>query len=362
MAKQRQKTCSRLGAIGGQAVLEGIMMRSKDRYTTAVRKLDTGEIVRDSRAVKTAGDRHKWLKWPLVRGVVNFIETMRLSMDTLTFSAEAQGMEEEPQTKFEKWLVRTFGEKLMAVAAGIGTVLGLAVAVVLFMWLPKFLSDLAFPVMTAEQIAADPTAPAALFRFLNALLQGVMRIAIFVGYIASVSFMKDIRRTFEYHGAEHKSIFCYEAGEELTVENIRKKTRFHPRCGTSFFFVMMLLGILLSVFLNFIPLPEEWWTGLVYTVLKVLTLPLVVSVGYEIIRFAGRHDNFFVRLLTAPGLWMQRLTTREPDDRQIEVAIVALKSALPEEFSEEEVFAGIEQPAEKEEASEEPEARDAADA
>ncbi|MBR6530277.1 MAG: DUF1385 domain-containing protein [Clostridia bacterium] len=328
--KEKKQVCSRLGAVGGQAVLEGIMMRSKNRYTTAVRKLDTGEIVRSSSEVKSVSDKHKWMKLPLVRGVVNFIDTMKLSYSTLTFSAEAQGMDEEPETKFEKWLVEKFGEKLMAVVALIGTVLGLGVAVVLFMWLPKFLSDLVFPV--------------AVSRFLNALMQGVLRIFIFVSYIALVSLMKDMRRTFEYHGAEHKSIFCYEAGEPLTVENIRKKSRFHPRCGTSFFFVMMLLGILLSVFLNFIPLPEGGLSNVLYTLMKLLTLPIVVGVGYEIIRFAGRHDNAFVRLLTAPGLWMQRLTTREPDDAQIEVAIVALKSALCEEFGEEQVFEGIAQP------------------
>ncbi|MBQ2252964.1 MAG: DUF1385 domain-containing protein [Clostridia bacterium] len=335
MAKKNQSSvCSRLGAIGGQAVLEGIMMRSKEQYTTAVRVTETGEIVRDTHKVTSVSEKHKWMKWPLVRGIVNFVESMKLSYSTLTFSAEAQGLDAEPETKFEKWLVNTFGEKLMAVVAGIGTVLGLCLAVVLFMWLPKFLSDLAFPVSVS--------------RFLNALLQGIVRIAIFVGYIAAVSLMKDMRRTFEYHGAEHKSIFCYEAGEELTVENIKKKSRFHPRCGTSFFFVMMLLGILLSVFLNFIPLPEAAWSNLVYTLLKLVTLPLVVAVGYEIIRFAGRHDNAFVRVLTAPGLWMQRLTTREPDDSQIEVAIVALKSALPEEFSEEDVFFKIAQPGKQE--------------
>lgn len=336
MAKKEKKVCSRLGSVGGQAVLEGIMMRSPKQYTTAVRVTETGEIVRDTHKTTSLSDKHKWMKWPLVRGLVNFVETMKLSFSTLTFSAEAQGMEEEPQTKFEKWLVNTFGEKLMAVVAGIGTVLGLCLAVVLFMWLPRFLAQLAFPAGVSG-----------LFKFLNALMQGVLRIGIFVGYIALVSLMGDMRRTFEYHGAEHKSIFCYEAGEDLTVENVRKKSRFHPRCGTSFFFVMMLLGILLSVFLNFIPLPDAAWANVVYTVIKVLTLPLVVSLGYEIIRFAGRHDNAFVRMLTAPGLWMQRLTTREPDDRQIEVAIVALKSALPDEFSEEEIFVGIEQPEKK---------------
>lgn len=332
--KQQEKVCSRLGAIGGQAVIEGIMMRSKEQYTTAVRVTDTGEIVRDTHKLASPDGKKTWKKWPLVRGVVNFIDTMKLSYSTLTFSAEAQGMDAEPETRFEKWLVNTFGEKLMAVVSGVGMVLGVLLAVVLFMWLPKFLSDLVFPLSFS--------------RFLNALMQGGLRIFIFISYIALVSLMKDMRRTFEYHGAEHKSIFCYEAGEELTVENIRRQSRFHPRCGTSFFFVMMLLGILLSVFLNFIPLPPVAWANLVYTAMKLVTLPLVVSVGYEIIRFAGRHDNAFVRVLTAPGLWMQRLTTKEPDDSQIEVAIVALKSALPSEFSEEDVFSGISQPVKEE--------------
>ena len=331
--KKDEKNCpsSRLGAVGGQAVLEGLMMRSKKRYTTAVRVVETGKIVRDTHPVTTISDKHKWMKIPLVRGVVNMVETLILSFSTLTFSAEAQGLDEEPQTKFEKWLVRVFGEKLMAVAAGIGTVLGVVLAVVLFMWLPKALADLVFPTEFS--------------RFLNALFQGILRIGIFVGYIALVSLMPDMRRTFEYHGAEHKTIFCYENQLPITVENVKAQSRFHPRCGTSFFFVMMILGILISVFLNFIPLPPEAaWSRLVYTLMKLVTLPVVVGVGYEIIRYSGRHDNALVRALTAPGLWMQRLTTREPDASQIEVAIVALKTALPDDFPEEDVFSGIAQP------------------
>lgn len=331
MANKEQKTCSRLGAIGGQAVLEGIMMRSKTTYTTAVRKLDTREIVRDTHPVTSVSDRHKWMKWPFIRGVVNMVETMILSFSTLTFSAEVQGLDEEPETKFEKWLAKKFGEKLMGVVAGVGTVLGVLLAVVLFMLLPKWVAGLVFDKSELPVF--------------NAILSGVIRIVLFVSYIALVSLMSDMRRTFEYHGAEHKSIFCYESGEELTVENVRKKSRFHPRCGTSFLFVMLLLGMVLSLVINLLPIPGEGLWVFVDTALRLLTLPFVIALGYEIIRFAGRHDNALVRVLTAPGLWMQRLTTREPSDDEIEVAIVALKSALPDVFSEEDVFSGIEQPA-----------------
>lgn len=327
--KPKELNC-RLGRVGGQAVLEGVMMRSGKNYTTAVRVTETGEIVRDRHVATSVSDKYRILKLPLLRGVTNFIETMKLSFSTLTFSAEAQGLEEEPQGKFETWLVKTFGERLMGVVATLGTVLGLCLAVVLFMWLPTVLAGL--------------LVPTAVSRLGNALVQGLMRVIIFVAYISLTGLMPDLRRTYEYHGAEHKSIFCYERGLELTVENVRKQSRFHPRCGTSFLFVMVILGIFITILLNFIPLDflSEGLRGVVYTALKLLTLPFVVGLGYEVIRFAGRHTGLFVRIITAPGLWMQRITTREPDDRQIEVALVALKSALVEEFDESDVFSHVE--------------------
>lgn len=324
----------KLGTVGGQAVLEGVMMRSKTQYTTAVRLYDSQKIVRETHKSTSLRDRYKILNIPIVRGFVNFLEMMKLSFSTITFSAEAQGVEEE--TKFEKWLTKVFGKSLMKIAAGIGVVLGVVLSVGLFIWLPKFLADLMLS-------GADA-------KVAHAAIQGGLRIFIFVSYIFLAGLMPDMRRTFAYHGAEHKSIFCYEKGLELTVENVAAQKRFHPRCGTSFFFVMMILGIFISVFLNFIPLDKAVLgnvaVNVIYTLMKIVTIPIVVGVGFEIILYAGKHDNFIVRVLTAPGLWMQRLTTKEPDGSQMEVAIVALKSALPGEFPEDSVFAGIEQPPE----------------
>lgn len=316
------KNC-RCGKVGGQAVMEGIMMRSPKLHSTAVRLAD-GKITVKTEKNKTIKDKIKFFKIPVIRGVVNFIETLKLSMSILTYSADALGIEEEP-TKFEKWLEKHFGKSLTNIAVAIGGVLGIFLAFVLFFFLPTAISKLVGEIANLG--------------FFKNILEGVIRIAIFVAYVALVGLVPDIKRTYEYHGAEHKSIFCYEAGEELTVENIKKQSRFHPRCGTSFMFVMMILGILVS------SLPFITWDNLILRVVtKLCMLPLIVGVGYEIIMFAGKHDNIIVKIITAPGLWMQRLTTKEPDDREIEVAIVALKSSIPEEFPEQEVFAGIEQP------------------
>jgi uncharacterized protein YqhQ len=262
--------------------------------------------------------KYKLLKLPIIRGFVNFVETLILSMSILTFSAEAQGIEEEP-TKFEKWLEKHFGKSIMALAAGLGSVLGILLAVALFFYLPMGISK-----------GIDYFIP--LSHFAKSVVEGVSKIAIFISYIALVGLMPDIKRTFEYHGAEHKSIFCHEKGLELTVENVRAQSRFHPRCGTSFLFVMMFLGIIISLLL-----PESLWGGLLVLrlLVKLLILPITVGVGYEIIIFAGTHDNIVISALTAPGKWIQRLTTKEPDDGEIECAITALKLALPDVYPEE---------------------------
>ena len=318
-----EKKNPKLGKVGGQAVLEGIMMRGPESYTTAVRKAD-GTIIRDSHPNEIK--KKNWFKkLPLVRGVVSFVESMTLSFSTLNFAAEALEIEEE--TKFEKWLTKTFGKSLTAIVTGIGTVLGLVLGVGLFIVLPAFLSKF---------IGNE---------FARKVFEGVLRIAIFLGYVSLVSLMKDIRRTFMYHGAEHKSIFCYEKGLDLTVENIKAQSRFHPRCGTSFMILMMLVGIIIGLIIGWI-FPSTRDNTVLYVGIKFLLLPLTVGIGYEIIRFAGRHDNAVIRFITAPGLWIQRITTKEPTDDMIEVAIVALKSALTDEFSEEDVFEGISQPEE----------------
>ena len=320
------KKNTRLGKVGGQAVLEGIMMRGPESYTTAVRKAD-GTIIRDSHPNEIK-KKNRFLKLPLVRGVVSFVESMTLSFSTLNFAAEALEIEEE--TKFEKWLTKVFGKSLTGIVMGIGTVLGLVLGVGLFIVLPAFLSQLI---------------PNEIWR---KVVEGLLRIAIFLAYVSLVSLMNDIKRTFMYHGAEHKSIFCYEKGLDLTVENIRKQKRFHPRCGTSFMILMMLVGIVIGLLIG-VFFPETADNTVLYVAIKLLLLPLTVGIGYEIIRFAGRHDNAVIRFITAPGLWIQRITTREPTDDMIEVAIVALKSALTQEFTEEQVFEGITLPVQEEE-------------
>jgi uncharacterized protein YqhQ len=312
-----EKNC-RLGTVGGQAVIEGVMMKNKDQYALAVR-MPEGNIRVTKDECKSVREKFKFLGWPIIRGIVNMVESLILSMKTLTVSADAFGIEEE-ETKFEKWLEKHFGKSLLDFVMVIAMILGLALGVGLFFFLPLFISSSLFDKAGQET------------KWYATLVEGGIKIAIFVAYLWAVSLMKDIRRVFEYHGAEHKTIFCYEAGEELTPENVKKYKRFHPRCGTSFIFVILLLSILVSSVVYSFPIMKS--NLILKFASKILTLPLTVGIGYEFIRFAGKHDNFLTRILSAPGLWMQRITTREPDEKQIEVAIASLKCAIPEEFPE----------------------------
>lgn len=304
------------GKVGGQAVLEGVMMKSGDNVALTVRKEDGSTVTKTSKFV-SAKKKSAFFRIPIVRGFVNFIESMILSFSTLSDSANMLGLDDEVgESKFERWLSAKFGNKLTNVIMGIAMVLAVVLSVVLFFWLPAFLTK------CIERLTGD-------IGLWKSAIEGVIKIGIFVSYLLLVSLMKDIRRTFEYHGAEHKSIFCYEAGKELTVENVREQSRFHPRCGTSFMFVMLGLSIFAGLFIT-------WDNQLVRALFKILTLPLVMGVGYEFLIYAGKHDNFIVRALSAPGLWMQRITTREPDDAQIECAIISLKASMPDEFPAEE--------------------------
>ncbi len=327
------KNCSsptnpRLGKVGGQAVMEGVMMKSGDRYSVAVLQEDKSITVVDG-VHSSVRKKHKILGIPVLRGIVNFVETMILSYKTLSVSADAfMGDIEEEETKFEKWMKEHLGAKLMDVVMTIAMVLGVFLGLGLFIWLPDLVLDF------IEWIGKFS------FGVLRALFSGIIKIGIFVLYIYLVSRMSYIRRTFEFHGAEHKSIACFESGEELTPENARKYSRFHPRCGTSFIFVMMLLGILIFTLVFMIPGANSAWY--IRLPLRVLLLPVIVGVGYEYIMFAGKHDNAFTRLFSAPGLWMQRLTTHEPDDEQLKVAITALKCAMPDTFDRAEIDAELE--------------------
>ena len=301
--------------VGGQAVLEGVMMKHKDRCSIAVRKEDGSVVVQDEEYVSVR-KKHKLLNIPLLRGVVNMIEMLMLSIKTLDISARLYGIEEEvEESKFEKWLKKHFGKGIVDFVMLLAMILGVALSIFLFIFLPSFLTKL-LDTLTGGHLGGWKN-----------LIEGGLKVVIFICYLLLCLLMKDIRRTFEYHGAEHKSIFCYEAGEELTPENVKKYKRFHPRCGTSFMFVIIIISILVSSLPIF-----TWENTLLRFLTKLAFLPLIIGLGYEFIMVAGKHDNVITRVLSAPGLLMQRITTREPDLQQIEVAIHALKSSMPDVF------------------------------
>ena len=316
MKKETAQECPnpRLGRVGGQAVMEGVMMRCGDAYSVAVLQSDGSVTVVNDRTTSVR-KKNKLLNLPILRGIINFVETMILSFKTLSVSADAFIGEEE-ESKFEKWMKEHLGARLLDVVMSIAMVLGVLLGVSLFIWLPDLVLDL------IERIGGFE------FGLWRALLSGLIKIGIFILYIFLVSRMAYIRRTFEFHGAEHKSIACYEAGMELTPENARNCSRFHPRCGTSFLLIVMVIS-----FFMFLIIPTEvTWMGRVGY--RLLLLPVVAGVSYEIIKFAGRHNNVLTRIISAPGLWLQRLTTREPDDSMIEVAIASLTAVMPQDKEE----------------------------
>ncbi len=323
MAKKEKKEMNcRLGRVGGQAVLEGVMMKSGTHMSIASRMPD-GSIKMTNKTVVSARQKHKVLDYPIIRGVVNFVEMMKLSYTTMDASTVALGLDEGEPSKFEKWLSEKLHISITTLVMIIGLIVGFALAILMFIFLPsasgKGLSALFSWISGGRFVLSD-------HRILFSLIEGILKIAIFLIYLSLVSLMKDIRRTFEYHGAEHKTVFCYEAGLDLTPENVKKFKRFHPRCGTSFMFFMILLGIIIGCFI-----PSEW-PAVLRSLTKIALLPLTAGLGYEIIRFAGKHDNWLIRAISQPGLWVQRITTKEPDEKQIECAIAALKTAIPEEF------------------------------
>ena len=295
-------------SIGGQAVIEGVMMRGPKLTALSVRMPDQSI----STETWDTPNSNKWYKkTPFIRGVFNFVESLTDGYKSLMKAAEKAGLddEEEEPSKFEQKLRQLLGDKFMPFLQGCILLFSLAMALFFFAFLPTTL------VGFFKDYINHPLALSA--------LEGLTKIAILILYLVLISNMSDIKRVFMYHGAEHKTIFCYEHGEELTVENVRKYTRFHPRCGTSFLVIVLLLSILVSSMVS--------WDNLWMRVgLKVLCLPIIMSLSYECIKFAGRHDNLFTRILSAPGLWTQRLTTREPDDSMIEVAIASMKKVIPE--------------------------------
>ena len=311
--------------IGGQALIEGIMMRGPEKDAVVIRSPEGLKIDVKPRKVHPKGS---FCTWPLVRGVVNFFDSQVTGVKSLMQSADLSGeMEEETPSKLDMWLEKKMGDKgFQNFLIGTSVFLGLAMSIGLFFLLPMLVSS-----VLSNWIGSN---------LLLNLMEGIVRIAIFVAYIALVSRLKEMRRVFAYHGAEHKTIRCYEAGLPLTVENIRQQTRLHPRCGTSFLLVVMILSILVfsvasSLLLTVVPalaaMRGQILYSLIMIIFKLLLLPLVVSISYEINRWVGRHDNGFTRILTAPGMWFQNFTTVEPEDGMIEVAITAVEAVLPEQ-------------------------------
>ena len=419
MASKTKKITS----IGGSALIEGIMMRGPKKNTVCVR---TGkdELYTEDVTITFLAQKAKIFKLPFFRGFAGLIDSMRLSYKSLMLSAdkavESVEIDEEP-SKFEKWLDEKFGDKLMKILMGFASVLGVALAIGLFFFLPSFLFDVSgsfipafrddsvysytvtdntttvqfmdeaekeltvpFAVTDTGKVwtvldekdenglykitVTDETNPAGngtvsmrntrnwkrvyiktaengaalsakqkmdvsqegLQRLWKSIFEGVLKIVLFLGYIILVSQTKDMKRVFMYHGAEHKTIFCYENDEELTVANVKKQIRFHPRCGTSFMVIMLLLGILIGLFVPANPFGIAFLRPL----FKILLIPVTCGIGYELIKLCGRHDNTFTRIIAAPGLWAQRITTKEPDDDMIEVAITAIKAVIPDDGSD----------------------------
>lgn len=308
MANQNEPSQFRT-SVGGQALMEGIMMRGPELIACAVRRPD-GSIDLSTEPVRT----HWYNKVPMLRGICNMVENLRCGYKYLMHSADISMTEEEAeaeQSAFDHWLEAHVGPKAQDILLGVSAALGAVMAVVLFVFLPTFLTGLLSQAVT-------------LGRWPKVLIEAAIKLALFLGYMALCSRMKEIRRMFQYHGAEHKTIACYEAGEPLTVENIRKHTRFHPRCGTSFLILVLLISILLYAVL-------PWSSIGLRVVCKLLLLPLLVAISYEVLKWSGRSNSLLARAIAQPGLWLQRLTVFEPEDDMIEIAIAAVTPVLPDD-------------------------------
>ena len=320
MSQEKFKT-----TIGGQALIEGIMMRGPDKDAIVVR---TKEGLHIETMPRKKNPPKSWKNLPFIRGIFNFFDAQVVGIKALLRSADLapEEMQEEP-SKFDRWLEKKLGnEAFQKAIVGIAMCMGLGLSVVLFFLLPMIIGGL-FDRWITSNLGVN-------------LVEGLIRMMIFLGYMLLISRMEEMRRVFSYHGAEHKTIRCYEAGLPLTVENVRQQTRLHPRCGTSFLLVVMVISILVfsvasSALLAAVPALEtirgSFGYRLLMIVFKLLLLPLVVGITYEINRWAGRNDNGFTRILTAPGMWLQNFTTNEPDDSMIEVGIAAVEAVLPEQ-------------------------------
>ncbi|NLU24284.1 MAG: DUF1385 domain-containing protein [Clostridiales bacterium] len=314
MAKDNLKSCAFRTSIGGQALIEGILMRGPDKQAIVVRSPEG--LVTKVEELKLIRDKHPILGWPIIRGAVTFLDSIVKGVKALMFSADYFPEEEEAKpSKLDTWIENHLSEeKAQNLIVWLSVLLSLGLTLVLFMLLPTFIAGLIDPYINSVVV--------------HNLVEGVIKIAIFVGYLALCSKQKDIKRVFAYHGAEHKTIFCYEAGLPLTVENARKQPKHHPRCGTSFLFVVIIVSILISsVVFSFV----DWRNIWVRILMHLLLLVPVVGITYEFNRYVGRHDNPVTSFLAKPGMWLQNFTTNEPDDSMLEVAIKALELVLPQE-------------------------------
>ena len=296
-------------SIGGSALIEGVMMRSNAKMAMAVRK-PCGDIILKIQPVKPTNK--VIAKIPLVRGIVSFVMSLVTSYKSLMYSADVSmedALEEQPESKFDKWLTDALGKGLMNVLSVVSLILGLAISVLAFIYLPTLLTDL----FSKYVFVLGPIA--------KRVVVGVVKILIFLVYMFAVSKTKDMRRILEYHGAEHKTIFCFESGGELSAENAKQYRRFHPRCGTSFIIITLIVSIVVSMLI-------PWNSTVSHSLLKLLFLPVVMGMAYEFIRLAGKYDNIFTRIVSAPGLWFQRITTSEPNLEQLEVAVWSMRGVL----------------------------------
>ena len=307
---KENNSCAFRTSIGGQALIEGILMRGPKKQAIVCRTADgLVEKIEDLKFIK---DRYPILGWPLIRGCATFLDSMVKGMQALTYSASLVPLEEQGEPdKIDKWIEDHFPEdKAQKLIIGVAVVMGIALSLFLFIFLPAFLVGLLKPLTNSL--------------FIRNLSEGAVRVAILLVYMKAVTYVSDVKRLFSYHGAEHKTIFCYEHGKALTVENVRTESRFHPRCGTSF----LLVVVVVSILVNSVVRLENSFARMGC---HLLLLPLVVGISYEINRWCGKHDNALSAILSAPGKWLQHITTNEPDDGMIECAIRALELVIPEE-------------------------------
>lgn len=302
-------------SIGGQAVIEGVMMRGKSVYCMAVRNVNTKEISIEKDKVKSLGNKSKILKIPFIRGIASFIDSLVLGMKIIMKSATLSGIDQEEESekksKLDIWLENKFGEKLIDYIIYFSVFISIILSVVIFMVLPVWISSFIAKFFSISLSGIG-------------VIEGLVRILIFLGYILLISKMKDVQRLFKYHGAEHKTINCFESGDELTIENVKKHTRLHKRCGTSFLIIVMIVSMIVFMFLR--------TDNVTIRVLsRIILVPLIAGISYEIIKLAGRCDNIFVKIISAPGMALQKVTTKEPEDDMIETAILSLKGVLEEE-------------------------------